>query len=255
MKLKKQVKIVFLVVFLLVFAFSIYKIITYYVELNKSNELNDNIIKDVIEVIPPSDVENNESESTEEVFKVDFDKLNSINSDTVGWIKFNNDKVNNPVVHTTNNDYYLHHTFDKAANNNGAIFMDYRNVSFDDQNVVLFGHSNNSMFGSLLDVFQDGFFDTEDNNYIYIYTPSATYVYQIFSYYVVEAEEYYITTSFATSSDFYTFIDTITRRRFKNFDIDVTTNDKILTLSTCSGYSGTNKRKVIHAKRITTSIE
>ena len=40
------------------------------------------------------------------------------------------------------------------------------------------------------------------------------------------------------------------RRSIKNFNINLNSDDKIITLSTCSGVEGTTKRKVVHAKRI-----
>ena len=131
--------------------------------------------------------------------------------------------------------------------------MDYRNTSLNDRNVVLFGHAmtDGTMFGSLSDLFKDGFFDTKENNYIQIINKdNDVLTYQVFSYYIIEKEEYYITTSFNSDSDFNKFIDTITRRSYKNFDVEVNTSDKILTLSTCSGTGGTSKRKVVHAKRV-----
>lgn len=95
----------------------------------------------------------------------------------------------------------------------------------------------------------------KENNYIKIYNnKNELLTYQIFSYYVIEKEEYYITTSFNDDSDFNTFIDTLIKRSYKKFDVDVSTNDNILTLSTCSGTGGTSKRKVVHAKRVS-SIE
>ena len=131
--------------------------------------------------------------------------------------------------------------------------MDYRNTSFNDKNVVLFGHAmlDDTMFGSLQDIFKNDFFDTKENNYIQIYNKdNELLTYQIFSYYIIEKEEYYITTSFNSDSDFNKFIDTITRRSYKKFDVEVFTSDNILTLSTCSGTGGTSKRKVVHAKRV-----
>ena len=104
---------------------------------------------------------------------------------------------------------------------------------------------------NLQDIFKNDFFDNKENNYIQIYNKdNELLTYQVFSYYIIEKEEYYITTSFKSDSDFNTFIDTITRRSYKKFDVEVTTNDNILTLSTCSGTGGTSKRKVVHAKRV-----
>ena len=72
---------------------------------------------------------------------------------------FNRMYINNPVVQSTDNEYYLTHNFYKRKSEIGTIFMDFRNKSFDDRNIVLFGHStiDKSMFGSLSDVFKDGF--------------------------------------------------------------------------------------------------
>lgn len=130
--------------------------------------------------------------------------------------------------------------------------MDYRNNSFEDKNVVLYGHAmlDDTMFGSLQDIFQDGFFDDNENNIIQIMTKDNVLLeYQVFSYYIIKKEEYYITTSFKSSNDFYNFIDTLTRRSYQKFDIEVSTKDNILTLSTCHGTGGTTLRKVLHAVR------
>lgn len=202
-------------------------------------------------------IEKKIDEEPEETFKIDFNKLISINEDTIGWIKFNKEKVNNPIVHTNDNAFYLKHSFEKKYNQAGTIFMDYRNTSFDNKNVVLFGHSmpDNTMFGSLQDVFQKDFFNDKENNYIQIFNKeNELLTYKIFSYYIIEKEEYYITTFFENENKFKEFIDTITKRSYKNFNIEVFPSDKILTLSTCQGASGTSKRKVIHAKRVMNNI-
>lgn len=246
MKRKIKVKNIILILFIIVFLFSTTKIVLFIVDLHKNKNATKELIQDVINI----EIEEN---SQEEVFKIDFEKLLSINNDTIGWVRFNNDKVNNPIVQTKDNSYYLKRSFDKSYNQAGTIFMDYRNTSFNDRNVVLFGHAmlDDTMFGSLKDIFNNDFFDTKENNYIQIYNKdNELLTYQIFSYYIIEKEEYYITTSFNSDSDFNKFIDTIIKRSYKNFDIEVSINDNILTLSTCSGTGGTSKRKVIHAKRI-----
>ncbi len=243
-KRRFKVKNILLILFIVVFLFSTTKIVLFLFDLRNNKNETKELIQDVINI---------EIEEEKEVFKIDFEKLLSINSDTIGWIRFNQDKVNNPIVHTSDNSYYLKRSFEKKSNQAGAIFMDYRNTSFNDKNVVLFGHAmlDDTMFGSLQDIFKNDFFDTKENNYIQIYNKdNELLTYQIFSYYIIEKEEYYITTSFKSDSDFNKFIDTITKRSYKKFDVEVSTNDNILTLSTCSGTGGTSKRKVVHAKRV-----
>lgn len=243
-KRKFKVKNILLILFIVVFLFSTTKIVLFLFDSHNNKKETKELIQDVINI---------EIEEEKEVFKIDFEKLLSINNDTIGWIRFNQDKVNNPIVHTSDNSYYLKRSFEKKSNQAGAIFMDYRNTSFNDRNVVLFGHAmlDDTMFGSLQDIFKNDFFDTKENNYIQLYNKDNELLnYQIFSYYIIEKEEYYITTSFNSDSDFNKFIDTITRRSYKKFDVEVNTSDKILTLSTCSGTGGTSKRKVVHAKRV-----
>lgn len=243
-KRRFKVKNILLILFIVVFLFSTTKIVLFLFDLRNNKNETKELIQNVINI---------EIEEEKEVFKIDFEKLLSINSDTIGWIRFNQDKVNNPIVHTSDNSYYLKRSFEKKSNQAGAIFMDYRNTSFNDKNVVLFGHAmlDDTMFGSLQDIFKNDFFDTKENNYIQIYNKdNELLTYQIFSYYIIEKEEYYITTSFKSDSDFNKFIDTIIKRSYKKFDVEVSTNDNILTLSTCSGTGGTSKRKVVHAKRV-----
>jgi len=245
-KRKLKVKNIILILLVMVFLFSITKIILFAVDLYNNKSDNKNLIDEVIDI-------ETDKEKEEDNEKIDFNKLLSINSDTIGWIKFNQNKVNNPIVKTKDNEYYLKRSFEKKKNQAGTIFMDYRNTSFDDKNIVLFGHAmlDDTMFGSLQDVFKNDFFDKEDNGYIQlINTNNEVLTYQIFSYYIIEKEEYYITTSFNSDDEFSKFINTIRKRSYKKFDIDVTINDNILTLSTCSGTGGTTKRRVIHAKRI-----
>lgn len=244
MKRKIKVKNILLILFIVVFLFSTTKIVLFLFDSHNNKKETIELIQDVINI---------EIEEEKEIFKIDFDKLLSMNSDTIGWVRLNQDKVNNPIVHTSDNSYYLKHSFEKKSNQAGTIFMDYRNTSFSDKNVVLFGHAmlDDTMFGSLQDIFKNDFFDKKENNYIQIYNKdNELLTYQIFSYYIIEKEEYYITTSFESDRDFNKFIDTITRRSDKKFDVEVSTSDNILTLSTCLGTGRTSQRKVVHAKKV-----
>ena len=236
---KLKIESIIILLLIIIFLLCLIKLITFLVDIRSNKKRNDDLVKDTGE--------------DEEKIIIDFDKLLSINKDTVGWIRFNSDKVNYPIVHTNNNDYYLNRSFDGKINQAGSIFMDYRNTSFDDRNVVLFGHAmiDNSMFGTLKDIHDINFFNTKENNYIQIINrQNEVFIYQIFSYYLIEKEEYYITTSFNNDTEFQTFLNTISSRSYRYFNVEVNINDKILTLSTCVGTGNTSERNVIHAKRI-----
>ncbi len=181
---------------------------------------------------------------------VNFNQLLSKNSDTVGWIKIDGTKVNYPVVQTSNNDYYLSHAFNKSRNAGGWIFADYR-VDFEEfgKHTIIYGHNmnNKTMFGSVPQMLYNSYLNHSSDKYIKISTPTCNTVWKLFSIYTIEPETYYLKTNFKNYS-FEEFINTIKGRSIYNFGIDVTPNDKILTLSTCDN-TGT-KRVAVHAKMI-----
>lgn len=184
---------------------------------------------------------------------VNFNELLNKNPDTVGWIKVEGTKVNYPVVQTGDNDYYLKHAFNKSTNIGGWIFADYR-VNFKEfgKNTIIYGHNmnNKTMFGSIPSMLNRSYLNNSDNYYIKISTPTSNSIWKVFSVYTIEPETYYLKTNFNLET-YGDFLSTIKSRSIYDFGIDVTTDDKIITLSTCDN-TGT-KRVAVHAKMI--SIE
>lgn len=181
---------------------------------------------------------------------VNLTELKKKNSDTIGWINVNNTNVNYPIVQYTDNDYYLHHSYDKSYNEAGWIYLDYRNNdSFDDKNNIIYGHqrNDNTMFGSLGNVLNYNWYTNKDNHIIRISTEKENTLWQIISVYKIPVESYYITVNFTSIEKYQEFLNTITGRSIHNFNTEINTDDKILTLSTC--YSE-NVRTVVHAKLI-----
>ena len=182
---------------------------------------------------------------------VDFNDLIRKNPDTVGWIKVNNTNVNYSVVQTTDNSYYLKHDFNKKNNYAGWIYGDYRDdFEYFGTNTIMYGHNmtNRTMFGSLVWCLKDSWYKNEDNHYIKLSTPNSNTVWKIFAIYTVVPEVYYLKTYFENDNEHQEFLNTLKKRSIYNFNEEVTTENKILTLSTCTD-DGT-KRVVIHAKMI-----
>ena len=67
----------------------------------------------------------------------------------------------------------------------------------------------------------------------------------IFAVYRIPKEDYYITTGFTDDEDYQNFINTLKGRSIKDFGVDVTPENKILTLSTCA--NDNRYRVVLHA--------
>ena len=181
---------------------------------------------------------------------VDITELKEKNSDTVGWINVNNTNINYPFVQTKDNSYYLNHSFDKRYNEAGWVFLDYRNSkNINNKNTILYAHSrlDKTMFGSLSKVLKSSWYNNKDNHIIRLSTDTENTLWQIFSVYKIPEESYYITTNFNNNEEYNKFLNTIKQRSIHNFNTNLDTNDKILTLSTC--YSDT-ERTVVHAKLI-----
>lgn len=183
-------------------------------------------------------------------YEIDFEELKQKNSDTVAWLKVENTNIEIPIVQTNNNSYYLTHNFNKEYNVAGWAFADYKNkLDGTDKNIVIYGHNmkDNSMFGSLNNVIKEEWYNNEENKYITFVTENEYQIYQVFSVYQIEVEDYYIKTEFE-GNDFLEFIQTITKRSKKNFDINVLEEDTILTLSTCA--NNNKYRIVVHSVKI-----
>lgn len=184
---------------------------------------------------------------------VNFEELLKRNDDTVGWIKVEGTKVNYPIVQTKDNDYYLDHAFNKSSNIGGWIFADYRS-DFENfsRNTIIYGHNmnNKTMFGSIPSMLRKDYLNDSNNNFIKISTPLNNSIWKIFSIYTIEPEIYYLKTNFK-DEPFGDFLNTLKDRSIYDFGVDLSNNDKIVTLSTCDD-TGT-KRVVVHAKMV--SIE
>lgn len=241
MKKKSKILITLIqIVLIAVIIFSGIKII----EWIKSNKKN----KDIMSEIKENVVINNETDSNNEEYKIDFAKLKQKNSDAIAWIKVNGTDIDFPVVKGTDNSYYLTHNFDKEKNKAGWIFADYRN-KFDgtDKNIIIYGHNmkNGSMFASLKDVIKEEWYNNENNKYIDLITENENCKYQVFSVYQIETEEYYLQINI---SNFKEFVEKIKGRSKKDFNVDIKETDSILTLSTCA--DNTKYRVVLHAVKI-----
>lgn len=182
---------------------------------------------------------------------VDFTTLLNINSDTVGWIYVNNTNVNYPFVQGGDNSFYLNHSFNKKSNVAGWLFADYRSdFNHFKKNSVIYGHGRTDqvMFGSLEKTLDESWYTNEENQIIKISTPKKNTLWQIVSIYVVPSESYYLTHTFENKKSYQKFIDTMLSRSIYDFKQDVTTKDKLLTLSTCLDNNG--NRIVIQSKLI-----
>ena len=171
---------------------------------------------------------------------IDFTQLLSVNSDIVGWLRIRALDISYPVVQGKDNDYYLHRTFEKTDNFAGCLFVNSYNMGdFTDQNTIIYGHNmkNGSMFGKLKNFNDPEVF--KKSRYFWIFTPDFIYQYRIFSASVVDKTGVTYQISF-TDDEFDQFISrAYSNSVVDNQDVTVTKEDRIVTLSTCTGDDST----------------
>lgn len=183
------------------------------------------------------------------MINVDFNSLKRTNPDVVGWLKVNGTNINYPFVQSSDNEYYLTHSFNKSYNGAGWVFLDYRNNGTNNKNTIIYAHgrSNKTMFGTLKNVLNNGWLNNTNNYVIKISTETENSLWQIFSVYRIPTTSDYLQTNFNDETEYQNFLDMIKDRSSHNFDTNVTSTDNILTLSTC--YNNSDKM-VVHAKLI-----
>ena len=240
-------------VIVFVFMVSIFSYNYFYVDESDVVYINDNILDIQDTVILDNKIETNTQVNNEEtnlyreygsrdVNKINFDDLKLVNNDTVAWIVVDGTNINYPVVQSNDNDYYLNHNYVKHLTTDGWIFMDYRNSkNIDDNNTVFYGHNllNKTAFGSISNIFSDDWFNNS-NHLIIVMTENERFVYEIFSYYIIEPESYYLN----NNVDY----NILKNRSLRDFNVSLNSNDKIITLSTCT--DDNKNRRVVHAKLI-----
>lgn len=236
MRKKKQMNIILLLLSLFFMVFFIIKTVQYQLDQKEASQLHQQLIK--------------EKQGNSTKSQIDFSSLQDQNKDTIGWIQIPDTNIDYPVVQSTNNTYYLTHSFNRSMNQAGWIFADYRNnFQVLNQNNIIYGHGrlDGTIFGDLKKLLQENWFLTEEHQTIQLDTPNYHSVWKILSLYTISPESYYITTHFS-EKDFKKFSKVILKRSIIDFDEKIGEDDKLLTLSTC--YPDDNTRFVVHAKLI-----
>lgn len=238
MSIKRKVINIILIIIII---FSGYKIIYKIIDYKKA----DTVYDDIRSIKEDREIKMHKQGNKIEKSHLD---LSDINKDYRGWIGIEGTNIDYPVVQSNDNTYYLKKDINKNYLPSGSIFLDFRNNNFEDENTVIYGHymRNNTMFGELKNFKNKEFFDKDNKINIEI-AGGKILEYEIFSVYTTDSSDNYITTSFNSQDEYKQFLDKVKDKSLHKTNLDVNTDDKILTLSTCS-YEYEDARTVIHAK-------
>lgn len=176
------------------------------------------------------------------------------NKDTIGWIYIDGTTVNDVVVKVNYNDdnkYYLRRNANGENDNDGCYYADWRcktgNRNSISKNTVVYGHNlgrsasglipdyqnhaNGPKFAQLLKYQNEEFAKTHP--YIYYSTIEEDMVWQVFAVFYTDIKFDYIEPNPADAT-FNSLLKKAQDLSFYNYDVEVSSNDKILTLSTCT---------------------
>lgn len=264
--MKKSVRIALIVlciVLLGVFIFSGYKLFSTIYEYKAAEKayakLQDAFTTQETQAAPAEDNGLTEEKSQEELegnkevspITVDFDTLKATSQDVQGWIYCGDTVINYPIAQGEDNNQYLHHLLDGTYNSSGTLFIDCECApNFAGANTIIYGHNmkNGSMFNSLHNYYTDPDYYTK-HPVMYINTPDVDYKVEIFSGFICNYDSDTYTLAFGSEQEYADFLGKMQSQSDFKTDVQLTTDDRIVTLSTCT-YEYDNARYVIMGRLV-----
>lgn len=266
-------RIVVLVIAAAMFLYSGYRVAAYLLEGRKSQDVTAELIQqavrtpqpqetkgqpvhtlrptpDAAEHVPDADDETADEQETthtapDELLSVDFDTLQSVNPDIQAWLYMSGSSIHSPVLQAEDNSAYLYRLADGSSNAHGSLFIDCRNAGdFSDWNTLIYGHNmkDGSMFGGLKKYRKQAYYDAHPE--MTLFTPEKTYRMEIFAAVTtdVSAAVYRVPAAREERDE---LVQWAQRNSEIECDVSIGTEDRIVTLSTCTG--GDDDRFVVLA--------
>lgn len=176
------------------------------------------------------------------------------NSDIVARVFVDGSSINEPVVQTKDNDFYLNHDLFKRKDNRGSAFLDYR-VNLSSRKKLIFGHNSSTLevpFKELEKYYEYDYF--KKHQIIELEWEERLEKYQIFSVFIETSDWSYMKLKFDTEQLWFDHISKLKNNSFYDTGVDVVSTDEILILQTCSHHKDYKKYKkkylLIVAKKI-----
>lgn len=172
---------------------------------------------------------------------VDFAALQAEFPEAVAWIRVPDTAIDFAVMQSgadTDEDFYLDHNEYGEKSQLGSIYIQkYNEADFSDPNTILYGHNirGGRMFGGIHKFKKDDYFDAHE--YLYIYTPGHVLTYRIYSLFDYGTKHLLWAYDFDTDMGYRKFIEKTLNPRTYNRQlrdgVSPTTDDRVVTLSTC----------------------
>lgn len=180
-----------------------------------------------------------------------FEELKGENKDFIAWISVPGTPVDYPVVQSNDTDYYLNHLFTGAKSKLGCLFSlknaDYKQPG---RNIAIYGHhlsASDAMFSSLLNYKNEKYYQSHPRIQLNSLYHNSTY--RIFAALNMKISEWDpATVAFQSDKAFLQFVNRAIKKTKYDTGVNVTEDDKILTLITCDrSYGGVSGRFIVMA--------
>lgn len=230
---KKAIYHILLLLCILIFCVSAWKLYGYYRSYKQAKDTYDEIRQENVKTLK------NER-------KINFKKLKTKNPDIVGWVYAEGTRIDYPIVCGKDNEEYLHKDFNKKKSSSGTIFLDHNcNKNFTSDNNIIYGHhmKNGTMFADLLKFREDSFL--KKHHTIVLYTPKKTIHLKVISAYATKAQAQ-MPVNFAKDQEKQDYIYKIKQMSEPSIKQSKTKFQHIYTFVTCS-YEKEDNRTYVHA--------
>lgn len=180
---------------------------------------------------------------------IDFAGLQQINPEIYAWIRIPDTNIDYPILQHEDEDqtYYLTRDIYGETSSAGSIYTEYYNQKdFTDPNTILYGHNmkNGSMFHNVRYFADAEYFDEHET--LYIYLPDKILTYEIISCYEYDDRHLLGSFDFSDEEVYAAYLETIMNPRsmytMVREDIQLSTEDRLVTLSTCVANKPNNRR-------------
>ncbi len=179
-----------------------------------------------------------------------FDELRAINPEVIGWLRVNDTEINYPLLQAEDNSKYVSTDVEGNYSMSGAIFLHCANdPRFTDYNSIIYGHhmEKRKMFGDVGLFAEQAFFD--EHPYGNLFFDGKDHGIEFFAFMLVDAYDDIFTLvnpgqQAGSDAAEQAYLDSVYEKAMYVREMDVTTQDKLVLLSTCTSVI-TNGRHIL----------
>ncbi len=160
--------------------------------------------------------------------------VNQENTDQKFTLSINNLITKEPVMQTTDNEFYMNHNNKKEEFIGGSLFVDYRINLNSTRKIIIYGHSSSTVdipFTKLLGYKKQDFFLNHQEIELDYRDKQETY--QVFTVMMLKEDYFYTRLEFSDET-FIKHLEELKKESIYDTGINIDKTNKILILQTCS---------------------